>query len=87
MTDKPFASLKAGPSYEFSANRQPKCPHCGSEYVIEDHDAWQLYDENDTHDVDCGHCGREFQVTSRASWTFSTDEQDALDDEEPGHEH
>lgn len=73
-----LASLKTGKFWEFSANKHPKCPHCGDDFDIRENEAWFLYDDNDTHDVDCPSCGLDFQVNSHASWTFSTDEQEEL---------
>lgn len=75
MTEK-FAALKQGPSYRFSINEKPKCPHCGEDFDIARNEAWFLYDENDTHEVTCLSCNQDFGVTSHARWTFSTDEQD-----------
>ncbi|PZP62992.1 MAG: hypothetical protein DI604_28105 [Delftia acidovorans] len=71
-----FAALKNGKSHEFSANDQPKCPHCGEEFDIAHNEAWRLYDENDTHTVECPSCENQFNVNSHARWTFSTDEQE-----------
>lgn len=73
---KPLAALEAGPSYDFSGNKNPKCPHCGDDFDITDNEAWFLYDENDTHTVECPNCDHEFQVNASATWYFSTDEQD-----------
>lgn len=71
-----LVALKEGPSYRFSANDKPKCPHCGVDFDIAENEAWFLYDENDTHDVTCPSCEGDFRVESSARWTFSTDEQD-----------
>jgi DNA-directed RNA polymerase subunit RPC12/RpoP len=70
-----FAALNAGHSYNFSVNKVPKCPHCGSDFDIDRNEAWFLYDENDTHEVECPSCGGGYQVRSLAIWMFSTDEQ------------
>jgi uncharacterized Zn-finger protein len=76
MKTEPLKALNAAKSpWEFSANKQPVCPHCGDAYDIERNDAWRLYDENDTHEVDCPSCDGIFRVNSHASWSFSTDEQ------------
>lgn len=71
-----LAALHKGPSYEFSANTAPKCPHCGEVFDIQEGEAWFLYDEQNTHDVECPDCNMEFQVNSHARWSFSTDEQE-----------
>lgn len=78
--NRKLAALKRGPSYEFSGNKNPKCPHCGEDFDVAYNEAWQLYNENDTHIVECLRCNNEFQVTSNASWSFSTDEQESDDD-------
>lgn len=70
-------ALNAGPSYLFSANKKPKCPHCGGDFDIDENEAWRLYDENDTHEVTCPSCEQDFSVNSTARWLFSTDDQDA----------
>ncbi len=75
MTDK-LKALNEGPSYEFFGNDNPKCPHCGNDFDVQENEAWFLYDENDTHDVECPICDHSFLVNSMAKWTFSTDEQD-----------
>lgn len=71
-----FAALREGERRDFSYNQKPKCPHCGIDFDIERNEAWFIYDENETHDVDCGDCGEAFKIESNASWTFSTDEQE-----------
>jgi len=73
---KPFAALDEGDGLEFWANSKPKCPHCGDDFDIQDNEAWFLYDENDSHDVECPSCNQDFLVNSSASWSFDTSEQD-----------
>ncbi|HWU19347.1 MAG TPA: hypothetical protein VN155_16825 [Devosia sp.] len=75
MADK-FAALNAGSFLEFSMNKSPKCPHCGSDFDISDNEAWSLYDDNEPHEVTCPSCDQDFNVHSHADWRFSTDEQD-----------
>lgn len=75
MTER-LEALEKGHSYDFSMNKDPKCPHCGSDFNIEKREAWFLYDENGPHEVECASCNMEFQVSSWADWKFSTDEQD-----------
>ncbi|MBB4192824.1 hypothetical protein [Rhizobium aethiopicum] len=76
MSKAKFAALDADGWLEFTANKSPKCPHCGDDFHIADNEAWFLYDENDTHEVECPSCEETFQVSSSASWCFSTDEQE-----------
>ncbi|MDX1032815.1 hypothetical protein GOL82_16370 [Sinorhizobium medicae] len=71
-----LGALKNGNSLNFWGNRQPICPHCGEEYDIREHEAWELYSEDGPHIVECSSCDMEFSVSSLASWKFSTDEQE-----------
>lgn len=73
---KRLKALEDGDWMEFSYNKEPKCPHCGDEFNIQDNEAWSLYDENGPHTVECVTCGNDFQVSSHANWSFSTDEQE-----------
>jgi hypothetical protein len=75
METQRLEALKAGKTLEFAVNKMPKCPHCGEVYDIGRNDAWQLYDDNDSHEVDCPSCELSFRVVSHAVWTFSTDDQ------------
>ncbi len=75
MAEK-LAALESQGSTEFWANSSPKCPHCGSDFDVRENEAWRLFDEADTHEVDCPICSLEFKVNSSASWSFSTDEQE-----------
>ncbi len=79
MNVEKFSALKSADSLDFFANKKPKCPHCGSDFDISDNEAWELYDENDTHEIECDSCGHEFSVVSSATWTFSTGEQEDYD--------
>lgn len=77
MSATKFAALDASTrSSEFWGNKQPKCPHCGSDFDIDRNEAWFLYDDSDRHTVECPVCEQEFDVVSWASWTFHTDEQE-----------
>lgn len=71
-----LAALSTGPGHQFSANDQPKCPHCGEDFDVAANEAWHLYNENDTHEVECTNCDLEFSVNASATWRFSTDEQE-----------
>jgi hypothetical protein len=76
MGSEPLKALKSEGWQEFSGNSQPKCPHCGDDFDVQENEAWYLYDENAAHEVECPSCRLEFQVNSSASWWFSTDEQE-----------
>ena len=71
-----LAALGAGGFLEFSMNKVPKCPHCGSDFDIDRNEAWRIYDDNDLHEVDCPVCNEDFTIQSHADWRFSTDDQD-----------
>lgn len=71
----PLTALSKGAFLEFSMNKQPKCPHCGEEYDISDNEAWRLYSDDESHEVECPSCELPFVVHSHADWRFSTDEQ------------
>jgi len=78
MSTTRLAALKAADHFiEFALNKRPLCPHCGAEYVIEEHEAWHLYDSDEgSHEVECGSCDLPFNVDVRITWSFSTDEQE-----------
>lgn len=59
----------------FFANKNPKCPHCGSDYDISEHGAWQFYEEGE-HSISCPTCDMDFDVSTRVSYSFSTDHQE-----------
>lgn len=76
MADRLEALKAAKHSIEFYGNKEPKCPHCGEDYDIGRNDSWQLYNDDDRHDVTCPSCEHEFTVVTHCSYTFSTDEQE-----------
>lgn len=76
MSQLLLEALKDGHSIDFSFNKDPRCPHCGEPYCIQDEQAWRLYNDDDHHDVDCPNCELEFKVITHISYTFSTDEQE-----------
>ena len=55
------------------------CPHCGSIYDINDHEAWQLYDEGD-YDIECGVCDFEFNVVVGVIHHYTTTDQEGYDE-------
>lgn len=76
MSEKLKALNAASSSSDFWGNSEPKCPHCGSDYNIERNEAWSLYDDNDSHDVECPRCELPFAVRTIATYSFCTDEQE-----------
>lgn len=77
MTITRLEALNNGNGNEFSFNADPKCPHCGEDFIIQKNEAWNLYSDDDHHDVDCPNCGLEFTVVTHCQYKFSTDEQEA----------
>ena len=75
MAEK-LTALIAGHSFDFVCNDKPKCPHCGEDFDIDESEAWFLYDEIETHEVECADCNLSFSVNSIARWSFSTDKQE-----------
>lgn len=75
MADR-LAALEGGPSWEFILNKQPKCPHCGSDFDISENEAWDLYDDDDSHEVQCSDCELTYSVRTHKTYAFSTDDQD-----------
>lgn len=75
MTER-LSALNSGGLLDFCANKIPKCRHCGDDFDITGNEAWFLYDENETHDVECPRCNIAFSVNASAQWSFSTDEQE-----------
>ncbi|CAM3212429.1 hypothetical protein [Pseudomonas fluorescens] len=76
MTTARLHALKNGRSHEFSFNSDPKCPHCGEDFIIQKNEAWSLYSDDDHHDVECPNCSLEFTVVTYCQYKFSTDEQE-----------
>jgi hypothetical protein len=75
MTTERLAALKAGDTLDFWGNAKPKCPHCGTDFDIAEHEAWRLYEEGE-HEVECYSCGLDYTVSTRVSFSFSTDTED-----------
>lgn len=71
-----LSALSSRHSLDFCANKAPKCPHCGDDFDIQEGEAWELYDEHRTHEVECPNCNLGFRINSIAQWSFSTDEQE-----------
>jgi hypothetical protein len=69
-------ALNGGSSIDFWGNESPKCPHCGQDFDIQDAEAWDLYSDDDTHEVECQSCELEFSVTTNVRYTFTTSDQD-----------
>ena len=71
-----LAELNNLGSSHFWGNSTPLCPHCGAAFDIERNDAYDLYSDDDRHEVDCPQCDLRFSVRTHTSHSFSTDEQD-----------
>ena len=68
-------ALKDGHFLDFWRNDEPKCPHCGADYHVNDHEAWHLYEEGE-HEVECHSCDLTYAVSTIITHSFSTDEQE-----------
>lgn len=66
---------------DFIANKGPKCPHCGEDLDINEHELWQLYDDEDK-DIECPLCERQFHVQIHVSYLYSTDDQSQWESDE-----
>lgn len=64
---------------DFQWRKGPKCPHCGADLNVHDHELWELYAEGG-HAIECPRCDAEFIVNTHCQYSFSTDEQEAMDD-------
>lgn len=65
---------------EFIRNDNPICPHCGCNCDISDNELWHLLEEGD-HDIECPSCGKEFHVVTNVAYSFSTDEQEEIEEQ------
>ena len=82
MTEKLAAlndAIKRGDELDFWGNPQPRCPHCETIFNIQDNEAWELYKEGD-HEIECTACELEFKVQVNVEFTYSTDEQEDMDE-------
>lgn len=57
---------------------EPKCPHCGKNLVLKQHELWNLREEGEHHDVECPYCDGEFTVETSVEYSFSTCDQETL---------
>lgn len=68
-------------SIHYFGNDNPKCPHCGEVYDIEEHEAYHLYHQGTEYaKIECDHCEMDFIVEVKHETTFDTDESDELDE-------
>ena len=74
-------ALNNGDSWNFSNERNPRCPHCGETYDINENESWDLYGDDDTeNDIECKSCEKPFRVYTRIEYRFCTDEQPEPDE-------
>ena len=59
----------------FQQEDNPRCPHCGKTYVIDENESHELYEEG-VHEIECGDCGQEFTVFVHVLFFYSTDDAD-----------
>lgn len=77
MSQTPYAAFRAEPDalgrLDYFCNKDPKCPHCGTEVNVGDNELWKLYEEGE-HDISCPNCDLDFTVTTSVTYSFSTDD-------------
>lgn len=61
--------------WEFGHLDEPLCPHCRHSFNITENEAYYLYDDNESHEVECPSCELSYTVQTHATYHFSTDEQ------------
>lgn len=66
----------ASSDIDFAMNKNPKCPHCGNDFDVFEREAFYLFNEDTSHDVECDVCDLPFTIRSVSSWHFDTSEQD-----------
>ena len=59
----------------FEREDNPRCPHCGKTYDIDENESHELYEEG-VHEIECGDCGQEFTVSVHALFFYSTNDAD-----------
>lgn len=58
----------------------PRCPHCGEAYDIQENEDWGLHDPSlDEHEIECPSCEQEFKVGATVSITYTTRDADDED--------
>lgn len=85
VKDKKFEALtlakEQGDSFYYFGNDNPKCPHCGEVYYIEEHEAYYLYHQDTAYaKIECDHCEMDFIVEVNHEITFDTEDSDGLDE-------
>jgi len=56
--------------WDYSYKKSPVCPHC--DHVHDMDDMWNLYSDDDTHEVNCPNCQKTYLVDTHIECTFST---------------
>lgn len=65
---------------DFWRNENPKCPHCSNICDIQAMEEWRLYEEGD-HEITCPACAEKFKIITQVEFSFSTDEQEDMEEE------
>ena len=74
-------ALNENSMLDFMHEQNPRCPHCGTAYDIQEREAWHLYDTQECdHDIECHSCENAFRVAVHCKFTFSTDDQPEPDE-------
>jgi uncharacterized Zn finger protein len=53
--------------------KDPICPHCKEIYDIDHNESYNLYSDEEIHEVDCNICEKTFFVKTHTSYSFTTD--------------
>ena len=62
---------------DFWREDSPRCPHCGENFDVIDHEQWELVDpQNEEAEVECPWCQENFKVGISVQYKYSTDEAD-----------
>lgn len=70
-----LSSLKQSCHLDFWGLSNPRCPHCGVDYDVNEREAWHLYEEGG-HEIECPSCDLPYHVSVNVSYSYSTDEQE-----------
>lgn len=60
---------------EYFRNDLPKCPYCNYDINIDEHELYELYEEEISH-ILCPNCEKEMEVETITSYKFTTREID-----------
>lgn len=71
-----FKALKEGNCWDYTLEKDPRCPHCGKTIDIGDNEMFELYEDDCHPDVVCPYCDGEFHVVTSCEYRFCTEDQE-----------